>query len=204
MLDRIIGKVEEMGVEAELVVLKDLKINYCVGCDECRKVGKCKQEDDFQEVKDKILDADGIVLGSPVYGFQVTAQMKTLIDRLCSLGHYLHFQGKYGASVAVAGGAGGEDVVKYLNTFLRRFGAFLVGEMGAKAIDPGEFRDKAGAFKEADSLGQELVNALREKRKYPEQAAEIIHFKEVLKNVILAKGALWKAEYAYWEKMGWL
>ncbi|MFZ3253080.1 MAG: flavodoxin family protein [Syntrophales bacterium] len=204
LLDIILGKVEEMGVETELLVLKDLKINYCVGCDECRKVGSCKQEDDFQEVKEKILNADGIVLGSPVYAFQVTAQMKTLIDRLCSIGHYLPFQGKYAVSVAVAGGAGEEDVVKYLNTFLRRFGAFVVGEMGAKAIDPGEFRDKAGAFKEAGFLGQELVNALREKMEYPEQAAEIIHFKEVLKNVILTKGALWKAEYAYWERMGWL
>ncbi|MDY6862773.1 MAG: flavodoxin family protein [Thermodesulfobacteriota bacterium] len=205
LLDRLIYKVKELGVEAELIVLKDLTINYCVGCDECRKVGNCKQKDDFLEVKEKILSADGIVMGSPVYAFQVTAQMKTLIDRLCSIGHYLPFQGKYGASVAVAGGVGEEDVIKYLNTFLHRFGAFVVGDMGAKAIDPGEFRDAAGAFKEASALGQELVNALREKREYPEQAAELIHFKEVLKNnVILTKGALWKAEYAYWEKMGWL
>ena len=146
LLDIVLGKVEEMGVETELVVLKDLKINYCVGCDECRKVGNCKQEDDFQEVKEKILNADGIVLGSPVYGFQVTAQMKTLIDRLCSIGHYLPFQGKYAVSVAVAGGSGEENVVKYLNTFLRRFGAFVVGDIGAKAIDPGAFRHKAGAL----------------------------------------------------------
>ena len=71
----------ENGAETELVDLCQLDIKYCNACQTCFKTGKCVHKDDFQGLYEKILMADGLILGSPNYFHTVTAQLKTLIDR---------------------------------------------------------------------------------------------------------------------------
>lgn len=68
-------------VSAEKVVLADLSIAPCKGCGACEKLGRCIQEDDFQSLSQKILDADVLILATPVYSLSVCAQAKALIDR---------------------------------------------------------------------------------------------------------------------------
>ncbi len=62
--------------------------------------GECIYDDDFVELNRKILDCDGLVLGSPNYFRSVTAQMKTIIDRMGDTVHCQLLTGKYGCSVA--------------------------------------------------------------------------------------------------------
>ena len=62
-----------------------MNIKPCQGCFVCRKTGQCVMQDDFQNMFKHIVDADVVVFGSPVYLWQVTAQMKLLWDRLCGL-----------------------------------------------------------------------------------------------------------------------
>ena len=58
------------------------KLSGCLGCNACyRNGGACVQKDDMEEIRAKMLDADIIVLASPIYFYSMTAQMKTLIDR---------------------------------------------------------------------------------------------------------------------------
>ena len=66
---------------AEKVVLGDLAIAPCKGCGACERLGRCVQEDDFQALSQKILDADVLILATPVYSMSVCAQAKALIDR---------------------------------------------------------------------------------------------------------------------------
>lgn len=71
----------ESGNEVEKIRVAEKKIGYCKGCYACRNTGVCIVKDDMAEVMQKIIDADVIVLASPVYFYSIDAQLKALIDR---------------------------------------------------------------------------------------------------------------------------
>ena len=71
----------EIGHNTEKIFLKDKNINYCTACDSCKKGKPCSQKDDMEELLQKMIEADVIVMASPVYFYTMCAQMKTLIDR---------------------------------------------------------------------------------------------------------------------------
>ena len=73
----------ESGHTVEKIFLRDKTIHYCTGCSTCSFLQKpCPQKDDAAEVIEKMVAADVIVLGTPVYFYAISAQMKTLIDRM--------------------------------------------------------------------------------------------------------------------------
>ena len=79
-----LNKLRAEGIETELVRLAEKRIEPCKGCGACgvRPDRKCSnQSDDFQEVFDKMLEADIIVTGSPVYFGSATPQLMALLDR---------------------------------------------------------------------------------------------------------------------------
>ncbi len=197
LVEGMLKEAEKMGAETEIVLLSELEINYCVGCGTCLTEGECPQEDDVKGLHEKMLKADGIVLGSPVYFLHVTAQMKTFIDRSFYLGHRPYPRGKYGASVAVYAGVGNvEWVAKYMNMVLRGIGVATVGKLCAFATKPGELNESA--FEEASNLGRELVQAIKEKKEYPELD------RTALKNLILRNKDFFTADYKYWKERGWI
>lgn len=69
------------GNEAEKVFLRDCKIHYCLGCGVCNSTHKCVQNDDMVSILEKMVNADVIVMATPVYFYTMDGQMKTLIDR---------------------------------------------------------------------------------------------------------------------------
>lgn len=71
----------EAGNDVEKIRLSDKKINYCLGCGVCNATGKCVQKDDMAELLQKMVNADVIVLATPVYFYAMNGQMKTFIDR---------------------------------------------------------------------------------------------------------------------------
>ena len=93
LCDQLMLGATDAGNQAEKIFLRDKKINYCTGCGACQKqVGHCVQQDDMGEVLAKMVDADVIVLATPVYFYTMDAQMKTLIDRTCA--RYTEISGK--------------------------------------------------------------------------------------------------------------
>lgn len=120
-------------VEVEVVHLADLKLNFCIGCCSCYKTGKCIYDDDIEELSRRIKGADGLILGSPTYASNVSAQMKLLIDR----GHFVMEQllyGKYAMSVATYENYGGKDTSKVLNKLLQFSGAQISGSIVSKSV----------------------------------------------------------------------
>lgn len=67
--------------EMEKIRVSEKKIGYCTACYACRGTGVCAIKDDMAEVMQKIIDADVLVLASPVYFYSIDAQLKALIDR---------------------------------------------------------------------------------------------------------------------------
>lgn len=72
---------KESGHTVEKVFLADRTIGYCRGCGVCNSTHKCVQKDDMAEILDKMVEADVIVLATPVYFYSMDGQMKTFIDR---------------------------------------------------------------------------------------------------------------------------
>ena len=75
----------ESGAEVEEIILRDLKMSPCLEIYGCKKDGHCAIKDDFQAVRDKILESQGIMIGSPIFFYTVSSHMKILMDRCQSL-----------------------------------------------------------------------------------------------------------------------
>ncbi len=75
----------EAGHEVEFLTLKDKNIGFCKGCMACQKLGHCVIDDDANAVTEKMKNADVIVWATPVYYYEMSGQMKTIIDRANSL-----------------------------------------------------------------------------------------------------------------------
>ena len=82
LCDQFLQGAKEAGHEVEKIRVIEKKVHYCTGCYVCKKTGgKCAYQDDMGEILQKIIDADVLVLASPVYFYSVCAPLKTLIDR---------------------------------------------------------------------------------------------------------------------------
>jgi len=76
---------KDAGHDVEFVTLKNKKIEFCKGCLACQKLGKCVINDDANEIMEKMKNSDVIVWATPVYYYEMSGQMKTLIDRANAL-----------------------------------------------------------------------------------------------------------------------
>ncbi len=73
---------EAAGNSVEYISLKDKHIEFCKGCLACQTTGRCVIKDDVAKIMDEVLNADVVVWASPIYYYEMSGQMKTLIDRL--------------------------------------------------------------------------------------------------------------------------
>ena len=81
LMNKILEGAKSAGASTELVLIADLDIAPCDGCEICFQGKPCKIEDDMLGLYDKLVEADTIVFGSPVYWYGPSAQMKTFFDR---------------------------------------------------------------------------------------------------------------------------
>jgi multimeric flavodoxin WrbA len=85
MLEEVLRAAEEAGAEVELYSVAGRDIQPCEGCWSCAETGRCRKNDETAALLEKMLAADGIVFGVPVYFHGMTAQAKAIIDRTISL-----------------------------------------------------------------------------------------------------------------------
>ncbi|MBN1880726.1 MAG: flavodoxin family protein [Deltaproteobacteria bacterium] len=83
MLEAMLEGAREAGVETELILLSDLEFSSCIGCEGCRRAKTCVGlDDDMTRLYPSLIDARGLALASPTHNYNITALMKTFIDRL--------------------------------------------------------------------------------------------------------------------------
>lgn len=130
----IIGKVfdelNKEGIETELIQLADYEIQPCRACFACKGRGNCVfTKDGFAEIFSRMVEADGIILASPVYSADVSAKMKAFLERAgvvvaTNPGLLRH---KAGASVAAVRRGGGMTTVDTMNHFMLNKEMIVVG-----------------------------------------------------------------------------
>lgn len=90
LVEAVLRGAESKGAETRLVNLNRLNMKGCQACEGCKKdLGKCVQKDDLSPLLQEMAECDAIVLGTPVYYFQVSSQLKMLIDRFYC---YINFE----------------------------------------------------------------------------------------------------------------
>lgn len=104
------------GIEVEIVHVGNKAIRGCVACYSCSKTGKCVFDDEVNEIAKKFEEADGLVIGSPVYYAAANATLIALLDRLFYSSHFNKTM-KVGAAVAAARRGGLTATFDQLNKY---------------------------------------------------------------------------------------
>ena len=158
----LLREIEKDGIETELVQLSAKAIHGCIACYKCfeNKDQRCAVKDDAaNEYIEKMATAHGIVLGSPSYFQDVTAEMKALVDRAGFVGlanRQMH-KNKVGAAVACLRRSGGMHTIETMNHFFLRNELIIAGSAMSIARDKGEVeKDKEGILT-AQTLGQKVA-----------------------------------------------
>jgi multimeric flavodoxin WrbA len=138
-VSQFLGNLQSLGdVEYEIVALRDYRLETCRGCLSCFKKGEefCPLKDDRDALIEKIMASDGVVFASPNYSFQVSAIMKTFLDRLGFVFHRPRFFGKTFTSMVAQGIYGGDKIVSYLDFVGNGLGFNTVKGSCITALEP--------------------------------------------------------------------
>ena len=128
LIRHVFGELTKEDIDTELVQLSGRRIHGCIACMKCyeNKDQRCSVKDDMaNECIEKMLEADGIILGSPTYFANVSTEMKALIDRagMVSRANGDMLARKVGAAVVAVRRAGSIHVFNSMNHF------FFIGQM---------------------------------------------------------------------------
>jgi multimeric flavodoxin WrbA len=169
LLEAVLAGARQQGAGTELyrVAAKDIK--PCDGCGGCFKTGECPIKDDMQELYGKMLEADGIIFGSPVYFYNITAQGKAVIDRTIAIGHGSRtLANKVGGVVVVGGSLGLVDAVKDLCFYMVTRQMIPASFVAAYGSNKGDVKKLDKCMRTAAELGRQVVLIAEKKFTYPE------------------------------------
>jgi multimeric flavodoxin WrbA len=151
------------GAEVERVFLPSLTINPCKACDACEKTGRCVQKDDAIALTEKMLDADAVILGTPIYWWGPSAQMKAFIDRWYAPNQVAARQVRMRKPYALVAAFGDSDpatarhLVGMLQSAFDYLKATFPAQLLVSAGDRGAVADNEKAMKDAFELGVKMA-----------------------------------------------
>ncbi|MCR5523040.1 MAG: flavodoxin family protein [Clostridia bacterium] len=160
LASRLAEGAKDAGHSVECVSLKGKEIKYCIGCLTCQKTQKCVIQDDAPDIAEKVKNAETLVFVTPVYYYEMSGQMKTLLDRLNPLYTTDYkFRNVYMLSTAAEGEESvPEKAVSGLQGWIDCFekagfaGSLFCGDVTA----PGEASGKEKALEDAYEFGRNL------------------------------------------------
>ena len=166
LMGYLLREIEKEGIETELVQLSAKKIHGCIACYKCfeNQDQRCSVKNDAaNEYIEKITQAQGIVLGSPSYFQDVTAEMKALIDRagFVGLANGKMYKNKIGASLSCFRRTGGMHTIETMNHFFFGSELIIAGRALSVARDKGEVGKDEEGVQSAKTLGQKIAWLLK-------------------------------------------
>jgi multimeric flavodoxin WrbA len=164
LVDQALEEAAKLGAQTEKIVLSQYKVAPCLGHDDCGTFKSCTQEDDTSWILGRLCEVDGVILATPVYYYNITAQLKAFIDR----SYFLYMHGKKSKAkvvgiVVVAESAGIDDTVHTLRHYINE--AFKVPEdaileLRGYAFRLGEAKTNSHLIRQAKELGRKMAKSL--------------------------------------------
>lgn len=169
LIKAVFNVLKKENIDCEMIQLSGNTIRGCAACDQCyvNKDGKCVQKNDIvNEVIGKMKNADGIILASPTYFSNVSAEMKALIDRSGRVGRANNtmFKNKVGAAIVSVRRAGAIHAFNAINHF------FFIEEMIVPGScywnigigkDKGDVKEDKEGMKTMKTLGEQMAWLLK-------------------------------------------
>lgn len=207
---RAVKKIEEsmrsMGnVEFEYIMLKDAGLSQCSGCFVCFVKGEnhCPHKDSAHIIEQKMHDADGIIFATPVYGMNVSALMKTFVDRFSYIFHRPRFFGKKALLLSTTGALGNKESLNYLKLVAGIWGFEVVHSVGLVTPPvPIPTRKEQENNRKLEKAALEFYNTFQTKRCSP-RLRDILVF-HAQKASFSIPGLTSPVDYTYWNEKGWL
>lgn len=165
LVEQVLAVAKDLGADVEQVFIADNSIAPCDGCESCLATGKCKIKDDMQEMYSKLIEADGIVFGTPVYFWGMTAQAKAFIDRTFVLRPDRPLRNKIAGFVVVGRRRGVSETLSALVSYCFMQKMHVVGGVTAYADEKGSVRQNKPAMDEARDLAGDMVQAIQQSAK---------------------------------------
>ncbi len=154
------------GADVETVYLNGLNIKPCQGCEKCQQesFNGCAIEDEMNQLYSKMQKADSVVVASPIYWFNISAQTKIFIDRLYAVGvgQKNIFKGKNIAIILSFADpdpfiSGAVNALRSFQDICRYLGANIEGMVYGSASGAGEIKEKQDVMEKAVLLGKHLA-----------------------------------------------
>jgi multimeric flavodoxin WrbA len=161
LTDVALEELAGQGIATEKIVLVNLTVNPCRGHSNCDTFAVCQIKDDAPGIIAKFLEADAVILASPVYYYDVSAQMKCFIDRnYFAYMHDIPLKARYAGLIAIGGGGGADETIATLKRFthLPEANCFCVAGYTSDAKNSPEL------VKQAREMGKKLAAKLIRKK----------------------------------------
>ncbi|MBN1663998.1 MAG: flavodoxin family protein [Deltaproteobacteria bacterium] len=164
LVDAALEEAATCGCEVEKIMLGQYRMEGCRGHDNCRTYEKCKIDDDMPMLLEKFSNADGTIIATPVYYFNMTAQMKTFIDRNYFLyTHGIKLKSKCMGLIVVAGGGADDITIKALRRCFRIQGGNTPEnwlEVSGYAGGLGDVKNNPQLIEQARDLGRKMAERM--------------------------------------------
>jgi multimeric flavodoxin WrbA len=154
----------EHGWDVKEFFLSENTIKPCIGCENCRETGECLiRDDDMSFIYKEFCSCDALIIGSPAYYRNITAQLKALFDRSYAFGDKKPLEGRVGGAIAVGRGEGGGQsiVLNIIHNYYLSSGAICVpGELNglsARADKCGDILNQEKRLRQAKVLGENVL-----------------------------------------------
>lgn len=172
LLDEALKGAESQKTEVEKIVVDKLNIAPCKEYLGCFKDGNCVIRDDMDEIYPKLLEADVVIIASPIFFYGLSAQAKALIDRCQALWARKHILkqdlpdgGRKGAFIAVGATSGKrlfEGSILTVRYFFKAIGVEYAEELLVRGVDArGEIKEHPTALANAFELGKRMAQIQR-------------------------------------------
>lgn len=175
LIGTVFGELSKEGIETEMIQLAGSIIEPCKACWACGGKKNCvHKRDQFQEIYEKMVQADGIILGSPVYTANISANMQAFLERASVVADMNRNENllrhKVGAAITAARRGGALNTLDVMNHFFMLQDMFIVGSSYwpmAYGRMPGEVQEDKEGIETMRNLGRNmayLLKALGERR----------------------------------------
>jgi len=178
LLEHLLKGARDEGVATDEIQLREYQIQSCIGCERCRKEKRCVEfQDGMQLIYPRITEASGLILISPVYNYNMTAWMKSFIDRLYCFYNFTEDRPRNWSSqledqcrkvivAAVGEQASREEgmdlTLEAMRLPIKALGYEVLGELPVLGIfDKGKIKEYPKILEKAEHLGKLLAKSIK-------------------------------------------
>jgi multimeric flavodoxin WrbA len=168
LINAALEPLEEEGSKIYKFFLSEKTVAPCIACDVCEDDGVCVIKDDMQELLETLVLCDAVIVGSPVYNRNITAQLLALFNRSHYIIHRHLFKNKicFGGAIAVGGSPNSQGItLNVIHNFFLSLGICCVpavlNSVSVVARKKGEVLNKPKSLSDARVLGENILRILR-------------------------------------------